>query len=243
MKKSQRLRFYALASKQATGALLTDAELTEFRTLSALVALHPSAADDTEDKEETEEEKKKRLEKEKEDEAARKKAEDEEKEKEKARAAKAAKPDLAARLAGALASLKGGSPATVAATLSTVQADLTARTTERDQARNDLATATASLKSSDTALAHLCSALGLTPAALLGKSEDDIRSASDAAVQAALIPGIAALGFNAASLPAPKPGDAQPSSKAELFAAYNALPDSNAKAEFYAKHGKAMLAD
>ena len=243
MKKSQRLRFYSLVAKQAKGEALTIDESADLKTLSALVATHPNAAEDTDD--ETDEEKKKRLEKEKEDEAAKKKAEDEKKEedekKKKDEEAKGAKPGVSARLSAALKGLTGGTPAQAAADLKTEQtahaktkADLSAK----DQ---QIATLNAQLKADQSALSALCDFLGIKPAEISGKTQSDVDGILTAKIQAASIEQVASLGFPSVKLPAPAEGAGTAATKAELHKEFAAITDSTARAEFYAKHKDKLL--
>lgn len=228
MKKSQRLRFHALVAKQATGAILTDAELAEFRALAALAATHPRAADDTDD--ETEEEKKKREEKE----AAEKKGEDEETEEEKKKKdeqakGRAASPGISARLQAAMAGLAGSAPAQAAAELKKARKDLA-------QAQSDLATAKASLKSTETSLAALCDFLGFKPADIAGKTQADIDAICTAKIGAAATAQIASIGLNPGRLPAPS-GKTSPDSKTLTKAEFDALTPKE-KMEFSVKGGR-----
>ena len=234
MKKSQRLRFYALVSKQSQGTALDAAESAEFRTLAALVATHPNASEDTDDTTttETDEEKKKREEKE----AADKKAADDKKKEDDEAAAKAKglKPGVSARLSAAMAALKPGSAAGV------VTAELQQARKDLATAQGDLATTKATLKSTETSLNALCDFLGLKPADVAGKSQADIDGICTAKINAAAIEQVASLGLNPATLPAPS-GAAAATDKSELHRQYNAITDPNERARFYAKHEKQLL--
>jgi hypothetical protein len=202
---------------------------------------------------ETDEEKKKREEKEEAEKAKKAKGTDDsdadDKKKEDDAKAKAAAPSpLAARIAGALASLKGGTPAQLAATIAakdgeiaTLRADLTTAQATATQATADLATAKASLTSTEATLATLCGYLGIKPADVAGKSAADVTTALNAKVDALAVEQIAGLGFNSAKLPAPSGSTGgEQKTKAELFAEYNALTNANDRAAFYAKHKVAM---
>ena len=244
MKKSQRLRFLALSAL----ASLTAAEFTEFKQLTAQVALHPNAAEDTEDTE-TDEDKKKREAKEA-DEAAKKgkgaaeETEDEKKKREAEEAkAKGAKPSLSACIAAAISAAKGGTSAQLTEQVATLK-------TERDTANAALnaeklrATGLETqLTAQGAQLATVCSFLGFAASEISGKNATEVQAVLQAKVSAAATEQVAGLGFAAAALPAPK-GDstATPGTKAELWAAYNALTDSNERAAFYAKHEKKLFA-
>lgn len=235
MKKSQRLRFYALITKQSKGEALTAAESAELATLAGLVATHPSASEDTDDTTtttpaETDEEKKER-------EAKEKKAKEEE---EKAKAA-GGRPGVTARLAAAMAGLAGGTPAQAAASLQVEQSAHAATRASLTQAQADLTAAKASLKSTETALAEVCDFFGIKPGEVAGKSAKEIDALLTAKIGAAATAQIAGMGLNPGTLPAPAGAAAQPTTKAELLAAYHAITDASARAAFYAKHEKAML--
>lgn len=201
---------------------------------------------------ETDEEKKKR--EEEEEKAKKSKAEDDEKKKKEeedaasAKAKAAAPSPLAARIAGALASLKGGTPAQLAATIAakdgeiaTLRADLATAQATATQAAADRDTAKASLTSTEATLATLCGYLGIKPADVAGKSAADVTAALNAKVDALAVEQIAGLGFNSAKLPAPSGSTGgEQKTKAELFAEYNALTNANDRAAFYAKHKVAM---
>lgn len=235
MKKSQRLRFYALVAKQSEGKALSDTESADLKTLSTLAAAHPNSSDDTDDtkKDETEEEKKKREEKEKKDkEDADKKTADEEAAKAKA----ALKPGVSARLAAAMASLGGGTPAQAAADLAAERTAHGKTTADLTQARADLDTTKASLKSTETALGALCDFLGLKPADIAGKTQADIDGICTAKIGAAAISQVTSLGFSPGKLPAPNAsstGDSKLMTKAE----FDALTPSK-KMEFSVKGGR-----
>lgn len=190
---------------------------------------------------ETDEEKKKREEKEKE-EAAKKKAEDEKKKEEEAKA-KGAKPPLSACLAGALASLKGGTPALAAAALTNEQSAHAATRATLTQAQADLSTAKASLASTETALAAVCSFFGIKPADVAGLKAEQVHGVLQAKISASAVEIVAGIGIEPTRAPAATGGDGQPSTRAELFKQYQALEakDPKAAAAFYAKHEKALL--
>ena len=265
MKKSQRLRLAALAAKVAQG--LTAGESQELSRLAALAALHPNAAEDTDD---TPEEKKKDAKKaedddeKKDDEKKEPTASDDEDEEKKKDAKKsedaddekkkddekkdtkaASRPGLTACLAGAFASLKGSGPATLAADLKT-EREAHARTQRAlDRSDADLATAHASLRSERAALGALCGWLGIKAEDVAGQTSAEIHAALatnfDKKINAAAIEQVAGLGFNAKGLPAPDAtGTGEAKSKGELMREFNAITDPNARAAFYQRHKAAM---
>lgn len=102
-------------------------------------------------------------------------------------------------LAGAAAA-RGGS--NVAAQLTELRTQLATATTERDQARADLATSQASLTSATTQVSAFCGLLGITAADLAGKDQAACATFLGARIKSAVGEEIAALGFPAAELPA-----------------------------------------
>lgn len=226
MKKSQRHRFFALIGKQSSGATLTAAELTDLRTLSALVSAHPSAAEDTDDTEETDEEKKKREEKE----AADKKAEEDEKKKkdEEAKAKASAKPGVSARLAAAMAGLSGASPAAITAELQQARQDLA-------KCQADLATTQAALKASEAVATTLCDFFGLKAEDVAGKTQADIDAICTAKISAAATAQLAGLGIAPGKLPKPNGGTGTANTIEELQAEMANTKDPEALGKLAAK--------
>jgi len=241
MKKSQRLRFYALVDKQSKGTL-NDAESVELKQLAALVSLHPNAAEDTED--ETDDEKKKREEKEASDKKAeddKKKDDEEDKKDEDAKAKAAAKPGVSARLAAAMAGLKGGTPAQAAADLKAEQTAHAKTKADLTAANSQLSALNAQLSAANAALSALCDFLGLKPAEVSGKTQADIDALCTAKINAAAIEQVASIGFASAKLPTPTENEGAAATKAELHKQYNAISDPNERAAFYAKHKDKLL--
>ena len=191
---------------------------------------------------ETDEEKQKREEKEKEEEAKKKaKAEEEEKKKEEEAKAKGTKPPLSACLAGALASLRGGTPAVAAAALKTEQDAHAATKATLTQTQADLTTAKASLASTETALAAVCSFFGIKPADVAGLTADKVHGLLQAKISDSAIEIVAGIGIDPSKAPAPVKGEAPATDRAELLRQYNAITDPQKRADFYAKHKDALL--
>lgn len=193
---------------------------------------------------ETDEEKKKREEKEKEEEAKKKaKAEEEEKKKEEEAKAKGQKPGLSACLSGALAALKGGTPAVAAAALQQEQTAHAATKATLKQTQADLTTAKASLASTEAALGAVCAFLGVKPSEVTGLKAEQVNGVLQAKISAQAVEIVAGIGIDPAKAPAQMQGDGQPSTRAELLKQYDAITDHKAKAAFYAKHEKTLLGD
>jgi hypothetical protein len=195
---------------------------------------------------ETDEEKKKReeKEKEKEEEAKKKaKAEEDEKKKEEEAKAKGAKPPLSACLTGAIAALKGGTPAVAAAALKTEQDAHAATKATLTQTQADLTTAKASLASTETALGAVCAFLGIKPAEVTGLKADQVHGVLQTKISAQAVEIVAGIGIDPAKAPAQTQGDGQPSTRAELLKQYQSIRDPKAAAAFYAKHEKTLLGD
>jgi hypothetical protein len=242
MKKSQRLRFYALISKQAQGsAALTADESTELTTLTALAAVHPNAAADTDDTAPAP--------------APAAAATAPATTAPAATATPAApapvaaaqapapivrgdvtKPGVSARLAAAMAGLAGGTPALAAAALQTEQQAHTATRATLTQSQADLATARASLASTETALATVCGFFGLKPEEISGKTEKETDALLAAKISAAATEKLASLGVAPGRLPAPKPGGSA-DSKTITSAEFAALTPAQ-KSDFSVKGGR-----
>lgn len=241
-----------------TRSLLSGLDLHIMAALAALTpslaapfALRLTSGEDTAAPAETDEEKKAREEKEKE-ETAKKKAktkaegedDDDKEDDDKMKPgydAKAARPPLSACLSAALTALKGGTPALAAAALSAEQKAHAATASTLTQTQADLATAKASLTSTETALAAVCGFFGIKPADIAGLSAEKVHSTLQAKISASAAEIVAGIGIDPAALPAQATGDGQPSTRAELLQAYNAIKDPKAAAAFYAKHEKQLL--
>lgn len=186
---------------------------------------------------ETDEEKKKR-----EEEEAKKKAKaEEDKKREDEEKAKGAKPGLSACLSGALAALKGGTPALAAAALKQEQDAHTATKATLTQAQADLTSTKASLASTETALNSVCAFFGIKAADVVGLTTDKVNGVLQAKISATATEIVAGIGIDPARAPAATGGDGQPSTRAELLKTYNSIKDPKAAAAFYAKHEKALL--
>lgn len=166
---------------------------------------------------ETEEEKKKR-----EEEEAKKKAKaEEDKKKEDEEKAKGAKPGLSACLSGALAALKGGTPALAAAALKQEQDAHGVTKVSLAAAQADLTTARASLASTETALGAVCSFLGIKPAEVVGLTTEKVNGVLQAKISATATEQLASIGINPGKLPAPNSratADSKTLTKAEFDA-------------------------
>ena len=161
-------------------------------------------------------------------------------------------PPAAAATTATLATIFAGvadrlrSRGAVANDLAAARAQLTQLTTERDQARTEVATLTtqlaadqASLTASRAQLAVFCSFVGIDAKNLAGKSDADTRSAIETAITAAATEKLGSLGVPQGELP--KPTTEATTDKAELFKQFNALTDAAARADFYEKHKDAMF--
>jgi hypothetical protein len=173
------------------------------------------------------------------DEEKNKKAEDEKKKEDEAKA-KGSRPPLSACLSGALAALKGGTPALAAAALTTEQQAHAATKATLTQAQTDLTTARASLASSESALATVCAFFGIKSADVLGLSAEKVNGVLQAKISASAIEIVAGIGIDSAKAPATTNADTAADDPKELHKQFQAIKDPAARAAFYLQH-KATL--
>ncbi|MDF3056794.1 MAG: hypothetical protein K0R17_1009 [Rariglobus sp.] len=235
MKKSKRLRFYALIQKQSKGEL-TAAEQTELNELSKLASQHPNAATDEDDTGEGDDKKKK--DGDGKDDDGEKKNDDDKKDDDKDKSKAKTKTTLAAVIGAAFASAKAGTGTAVS--LAEANKNLATVTGERDQARTDLATAQSGLKTANEQLSLITGYLGLDAKAFAGKDAEAVTGLIGTAVNGLVTEQLGTLGFPAAELP-PSTGSDKADSKEDLHRQFNAITDPNKRAAFYAKHSAQLL--
>lgn len=145
----------------------------------------------------------------------------------------AAPTGLAGVLATAFSSVR--SRVTVSAELTAARAQIGTLTTERDQARTDLAAANAQVAAAAAQLSAVAAFFGLNPSDLAGKKAAECTALLTQKISAATTEQVASLGFNVGTLP--KQADAEGDPKRKTYAEFSALTPAQ-KMEFSTNGGR-----